>query len=341
MPYSGLATSAGWIWRALESHGVEPEPLFRRAGMDPAKMLDPDARYKEAKFYRLMNLAVEATGNPYFGLEVGEYWHPSHAHALGYAWLASQTLLDALERTARFFKVLSDKEELVLEDLGEAYRLLLQNLSPRNHPTADEEYDSMMAGIVDLSRYCAGEDFAPLRVSLTRVPPPDPERFHRHFRCPVHFRANENVMVFDAESLRRPLPTSNPAVAQANDRIVADYLARFDRGGVQMQVRSKLLEQLSSGHATQESVARSLHMSSRNLQRKLKDDGTTYKDLLDQTRRDLAEQYVRQKHLSIKEITYLLGFSESANFSRAFKRWTGRSPSEFRDEQLTAPVDPA
>jgi AraC-like DNA-binding protein len=109
-----------------------------------------------------------------------------------------------------------------------------------------------------------------------------------------------------------------------------EYLARFERGSIKLQVEARLVEQLSSGHATQESIAKALNLSPRTLQRKLKEEGTTYKQLLDTTRRELAAQYVKESHLSVNEITFLLGFSEPANFSRAFKRWTGVSPSQYR-----------
>ena len=101
-----------------------------------------------------------------------------------------------------------------------------------------------------------------------------------------------------------------------------------------MQVRVRLTEQLSSGHATQDSVADALHMSLRTLQRRLNNEGTSYRGLLDETRRELAAHYMAESHRPINEITYLLGFSEPSNFSRAFRRWTGKSPSAYRAQSL-------
>ena len=98
-----------------------------------------------------------------------------------------------------------------------------------------------------------------------------------------------------------------------------------------MQVRRQLTAQLSSGMANQESIANELHMSLRTLQRKLESEGTTFKRLLEETRKGLAIQYMAESHHSVNEITYLLGFSEASNFSRAFKRWTGQSPSAYRE----------
>jgi AraC-like DNA-binding protein len=331
MPYTVLATSALSIWRALESYGIEPADMFRRAGLDPNKLYDPNARYRDARIYKLWQLAVQATRDPYIGLKVASLWHPSTAHALGYAWLASATLKDALERTVRYFRIMNDKEQLTLEESDEEFRLIIEN-PVADYPTAPEDLDASFAVLIHLCRMCHGDSFEPLRITMRRPEPPDPAPFAEHFRAPIQYSGNENSVCFDKADAQVALPTANAEVARANEKIVQDYLARFDRSSVAMQVRARLTEQLSSGHATQDSVADALHMSLRSLQRRLRNEGTSYKDLLDETRRELAAHYMAESHLSINEITYLLGFSEPSNFSRAFRRWTGRSPSAYRSE---------
>ena len=146
----------------------------------------------------------------------------------------------------------------------------------------------------------------------------------------MEFSAPDNVLYFSKESLEAHLLTANPRLARINDRAITEYLAQFDKESTAMRVRAKLIGLLSAGNVTQQEVADSLHMSLRTLQRKLSDENTSYKDLLDETRKQLANQYLRQACLSVSEVTYLLGFSEPSNFARAFKRWTGRTPSEFR-----------
>jgi AraC-like DNA-binding protein len=197
-------------------------------------------------------------------------------------------------------------------------------------PTTDESSDALMAMIVRLCRLIRGAEINPLRVTLRRQTPSCTKAFSQVFRAPVEFSARRDRLVFDREELSQPLLTANTELARANDQIVIDYLAKFDRDRVTMRVRSMLLEQLATGSATQESIARGLNLSARSLQRKLHEEGTTYKQLVDDTRRELAAQYVKQSQLSINEITYMLGFSEPSNFTRAFKRWTGESPSEYR-----------
>jgi len=331
MPYTNLASSTLSVWRALESYGVDPAPLFQQAGLDLQKLYDANARYRDSRIYKLWQLAADATGDPYIGLKVASFWHPSAAHALGYAWLASATLKDALERTVRYFRMMTDKEQLTLTESEEEFRLIIEN-PVADYPTAPEDLDASFAALIHLCRMCHGESFNPLRITMGRPELPDPAPFAEHFRAPIQYSGNENSVCFDKADALTALPTANAEVARANEQIVQEYLARFDRSSVAMQVRARLTEQLSSGHTTQESIADALHMSLRSLQRRLNNEDTSYKSLLDETRRELAAHYMAESHRSINEITYLLGFSEPSNFSRAFRRWTGKSPSAYREQ---------
>jgi AraC-like DNA-binding protein len=138
-------------------------------------------------------------------------------------------------------------------------------------------------------------------------------------------------MEFRKSDVTRPLGTGNAILVQENEKVVADYLARLDSSGIKAKVRSKLMEMLPAGTANEYKLANTLGLSPRSLQRKLKDEQTSYSELLEETRRQLGKQYLSDSRLSINEITYLLGFSEPASFSRAFKRWTGHSPTEYRN----------
>lgn len=128
----------------------------------------------------------------------------------------------------------------------------------------------------------------------------------------------------------RHLATGDPNLSRVNDDTIVEYLARFDRENITMRVRSRIIEELPGGTPNQSVVADALHLSRRSLQRRLQNERTTYKSLLEGTRRELALQYIREPHRSLAEITYLLGFSEPSNFTRAFRRWTGSSPAEYR-----------
>lgn len=328
---TALASSHLMLWKALEAYRLDSRALFEQAGLDPDKVRDSEARYSEAASMRLWRIAAQATQDPCFGLKLAQYWHPSSLHALGFAWMASSTLKEAIRRLVRYLRVVVVGETLVLEELPDWYRLEI--VTPPAHPRApDEVYDTFLAVVLEMCRSSYGRELNPVKVTLRRPAPPlCSGEFFKVFRSPVEFAAPADALLFNKSELDAPLPTANAEMARASDKIVADYLAHLDRSQIAMQVRVKLIDMLPSGHITEEDIASALHLSLRGLQRKLKSEGASYKQLLDETRRELANQYIRSSQLPINEISYLLGFSEPSNFSRAFKRWTGASPREYRD----------
>ncbi len=329
MRASSISSWALLVAKALQAEGHESQALFRRAGLDPAKLRDPDARYPVEGMRRLWRLAVQVTGDPYFGLKAAGFWHPTTMNALGYSWMASDSLRDALTRMARYGRLVTTVAEMTLEEFDDHFAFRVRPLMARSK-VPNEAIDAGLATFVGMCRTSYGEDFHPLRVVTQRPEFHDPTRYVEYFCAPVEFSAPDNILYFSKEALEAHLPTANPRLARVNDRVITDYLAQFDKGSTAMRVRAKLIDLLSAGNVTQQEVADSLHMSLRTLQRKLGGEKTSYKDLLDETRRELANQYLRQACLSVSEVTYLLGFSEPSNFARAFKRWTGRTPSEFR-----------
>lgn len=326
---SSISSWALLVAKALEADGHDSEDVFRRAGLDPAKLRDADARYPVDGMSRLWRLAVQVTGDPYFGLKVADFWHPTTMHALGYSWMASDSLRDALTRMTRYGRLVTTVAEMTLEEFDDHFAFRIRPLIARSK-VPNEAMDAALATFVSMCRTSYGDDFNPLRVATQRPAFDDPAPYIEYFHAPVEFSAPDNILYFSKESLEAHLLTANPRLARVNDRVVTQYLAQFDKGSTAMRVRAKLIDQLSAGNVTQKEVADSLHMSLRTLQRKLSEEKTSYKELLDETRRELANQYLRQACLSVSEVTYLLGFSEPSNFARAFKRWTGRTPSEFR-----------
>jgi AraC-like DNA-binding protein len=162
------------------------------------------------------------------------------------------------------------------------------------------------------------------------VRPAQIETFHSLLRAPLQFGAARTRLVFDAESIERPLDGGNPELARHHDAIALQYLSQIERDDIQGRVRDVLRQRLARGEPSQEYVAELLNMSARTLQRKLGDCGTTYKEILDETRRVLALAYLSGPRHTVSDVTYLLGFSAGSSFTRAFRRWTGQSPSDWR-----------
>jgi AraC-like DNA-binding protein len=329
MQATTVASWAAVIWRALEARGIAPRPVFERAGVDTEQLHDAGARIPLQAMTRLWNLAVEVTNDPCFGVSAGQHIHPTTFHALGYAWLASSTLREALDRFVRFTRLVSTALTLRTIEMGSELELVIESVSDVL-PLSPAAADAGVVALVTMCRTSYGEAFCPLSVRLRRPPPPCEPQFDAIFRAPIAYSAPDNALVFAAADLDRELPTGNAELARASDEVILRYLARFDREDVVTQARMKLMELLPSGQTSARRVAGILHLSERSLQRKLAEHGTSLARLREETRRELANQYVRNSRYTVGEITYLLGFSEPASFTRAFHRWNGMSPSACR-----------
>jgi AraC-like DNA-binding protein len=329
-----LTTWAGLVWDTLQAEGIDPKPLFKEAGLDPAMLREPEAWYPMPRMQRLWALAAAEAGNETLGLSVARRIRPTTFHALSYTWLASSTLREALERAERYFAIVSDG---LLVRLGaQRAGTVALTLSPSRHGVAKLVPESMDAGagaLVMLCRMCDGPEWHPKAVRLVRPRPKAAAKFSEFFGAPIEYGARDTALVFDLESLTHPLPAANRELAIANDAVLKRLLARLVKDDIAGRVRGTLIERLPSGSVQQAEIAKALALSERSLQRKLAEAGTNYQKLLDETRRELGEAYVREGSRSITEIAYQLGFSDPANFTRAFRRWMGVAPRGLKKKR--------
>jgi len=329
--FSALSSAILLLAKGIDSYGHDSAELFAKAGLDHSRLKDPLARFSFLAVSRLWALARDLIDDPCFGIRVASFWHPTSLHALGYSWLASNSLEEAFERTSRYIRIVNTgaKGVLKFEKTDDAYRLILDpsKMNPHPMPVA---IDASLAMLMIMCRAAYGEGLRPIRVSYQHPEPETTGCFNDFYKAPVSFSQPETALWLEAEVVTAPLATANPELVRINDQVVTDYLAHLDRHDVTMQVRAKLIERLPSGQVTEEEIADSIHVSQRSLQRRLKEQGLSFTQLLASTRSELGLQYVRDPQRSFNEIAFLLGFSEPGNFTRAFKRWHGKSPSEYR-----------
>jgi AraC-like DNA-binding protein len=321
-----LGTWVKAIGRALEAAGCDSAALFTEAGFDQKSLEGPTVRCPLTQTARLWSVAVAATGDPAFGIKVASHINQTTFHALSYGLSASSTLKEAFERVQRFCHVASDAIEYEFSRCGREYHFVIEPAAD----VADESIDAVVAAYLRMCRSLIGRDYSPLRIEFRRARPARIDDFQRLLRAPLQFGAARTRLVFDSEAIERPLDGGNPELARHNDAIALQYLTQFERDNVQGRVRDVLTQRLAHGEPSQEDIARMLNMSARTLQRKLSDGGVTYKEILDQTRRILAFAYLSAPRHSVGDVTYLLGFSAASSFTRAFRRWTGQSPSDWR-----------
>ena len=314
------------IGRALDAAGCDGAALLAEAGFELKELDGPDARCPLTKTALLWRLALAATGDPAFGLKLTKHFKHTMFHSLGYGLSASSTLKEAFERVQRFSHVVTDAVDYQFFRRGPEYHLIFEPATE----VPIESIDALVGMYLQLCRSLIGREFSPLSIELRRPRPAVVEDFERLWRAPLYFGAEQNRLIFDRDSIERQLDTGNPELARLSDAISTQYLARIERHNIEARVREVVTQRLPGSEPTQEEVADILNMSSRTLQRKLGDSGTTFKKIVDETRQALALAHLSMPQLSINEVTHLLGFSCSSSFTRAFKRWTGLSPSEWR-----------
>lgn len=327
---SSLTSWIRALRKQLDASGLDSDALCRAAGLDPQLMDAPDAHYRVSDTTRFWQLAVQASGDPAIGLRVSRFVSPTTFHALGYALVASGSLREVFERIVRYHPVVSDALELELHRAGDRYRFSLR--APADCPApAYEALDAFAAIYVRTCRNRLGRGYAPLAVYLQRPEPADPTPWRKVFRAPIFFAAPENLLEFDCTDFDSHLDDGNPELAQHNEAVVNRALEQLQPLTWERRVRAVIEAQLPEGEPSAEHIAQALHVNLRSLHRHLADEGCRYDLLLNQLRQNLALQHLSDPRHSLSEVAYLLGFADTSSFSRAFKRWTGQSPVQYRE----------
>jgi AraC-like DNA-binding protein len=328
---STLATFILPIAKALRLQGLDPMELLEEAGIDPAFVINDDRRIPVERMQKLWVLAVQGSGDDAFGLHAAEQIQPATLQGLGLAVLASDTIFDALKRLVRFSKALSTGLNLALQERDEFVDMIFSyDAADFGEQLSWQAHDFSMGMVLAMCRITLGEYVSPLMIEATRPAPVDPDLFESLLGSRIEFSAQRNCITFVKSDIVDRLITANEVLARVNDEQVEIYLASFLEVSTSRNVVGKIVAHLQDGPPNQKQIAAALNVSNRTLQRKLKDEGTSFIDLLQDTRMQLAEKYLSQPHRSIVEISYMLGFSEPSTFSRAFKRWTGQAPIDYR-----------
>ncbi|MCU7844767.1 MAG: AraC family transcriptional regulator [Candidatus Thiodiazotropha sp. (ex Monitilora ramsayi)] len=327
--HHALASVATLLAHTIQSYGLDFRLLLRQVGIDPDHYSDPDERLPIVKLQQLWSLATEASGDPCIGLQYAYYIQPASLHGMGLAWASSDTLLDGVKRLIRYQSIVSTALDITLSETSGGYQLDFESKAARAPVAAS--IDATLAAFIRMCRITTGPSINPRAVTLRHSAPSCQERFLKFFAAPVEFQAEADSILFDKHTLESKIPSAHPELARVNDGLVYNYLKRLYKNDLTGRVRKQIVEHLPNGIPKQKLIAHKLNLSLRNLQRKLKGEGTTFKCLIDETRKELAIEYLTTSNKPLIEIGYLLGFTESSNFSRAFRRWTGKSPQQYRN----------
>jgi AraC-like DNA-binding protein len=321
-----LGTSVKAIGRALDAAGCNGKALLTEAGFDLKDLDGPETRCPLLKTGRLWSIALAATGDPAFGVKLSKHYKHTSFHALGYGVSASSTLREAFERVQRYSNVVSDAVRYRFFRQGSEYHFLMDSVPG----VPVESIDALVGLYLRMCRSLKGSGYSPLLIELRRARPSVVDEFERLWRAPLRFGCGQDRLIFDRNGIERLLDSGNPELARHSDAISTRYLARIERYNIEARVRGLLSQQLRTSEPSQEGVAELLNLSSRTLQRKLSESGATFKEILDEAKHKRALAYLSTPQRSVNEIARLLGFSCGSSFTRAFRRWTGMSASDWR-----------
>lgn len=320
------AQSLMLVLRPAAAAGIDPTDLLRRAGLGET----PPDRVPFDAVRALWREALLASGDEAFGLTAATVATEDLFDVILFLARASPTMGQAFERVARYARIASEPTRFRLTTDDEGALTIEHHLEGVIGDAPAAAADAMLGLIVTCVRRFVGADLNPLSVTLKHPAPRAPEKWRAFFRAPVHFGAEHNAVQFAAELAARRIRTADPALAAVLERHAESLLAAMPTDTAFLtRARRSICEALAAQSATLHDVAGRLQLSSRTLQRRLQDEGTSFDAQLDDIRRQLALQHLAERNTSQGELAFLLGFSDVSAFHRAFRRWTGLAPGAW------------
>jgi AraC-like DNA-binding protein len=320
----------------LEQHGVSAADAARDAGIELRTPAGADDRIAGGRVERLWAIAALRTRDPLVGLHMAESYSPGALDILGYVVLSCRTIGEVLDRLARYAPLLNDGLRIaVVRDGATTYCRCSFVESMDNYllRTPDHAIDTIWTGLARELRRLTAKPLLASEVWFRRKAPANTElrEYDRVFDSRLKFGAKEDRFIIPSTHLDEQVLSANAALLRTFEQHAEAVLAATEhQGSKSHQVAKVLAERLKGAVPPLSEIARELAMSDRNLQRALRNDGTSFQKLLDQVRRDLAISHLSNPSTSAGQVGFLLGFSEPSAFHRAFRRWTGKAPSAFR-----------
>jgi AraC-like DNA-binding protein len=326
---TGLARVPLLLLHHVDELGLEREELMRAAGLTEEELVDPDARVPVNKTWSLWRIVIDRVDDPALGLRLGAAARIREFGIVGYTMYYSATLRDAFCRLARYSHIISKALQYHLQHEADHTRLLLESnpqFDALRHPL-----DARLAVVVAAAREITQWEILPIEVHFPYERPVQIAEHQRFFRCSLEFDRPQPMILFRDEDLDRAVAGGDETLSAYLDRLAEDVLRSLeDRSSLRDRVQRAIWAELAAGPPTLGKIASVLGISARTLQRRLRESGTSFGRLLDSFRHGMALRLLRDKSLAVYEVAFLLGYSDPSTFYRAFRRWRGAPPDEFR-----------
>jgi AraC-like DNA-binding protein len=305
------------------------EPAIPPEGLDELEKLDPDERVPISVVHELLAGAILLTGDEDIGLKAAREIAPGDYGAVEYAARSAPTWGEAANAVGRYMRLINDALRFSLVTEEDRAYIHLDSLVPLPRASADFQSGAFH---MSATHFWMGEP-PRFEVWFTHAQPGDLREYERTFPGAVRLRfdAPFNGFAVPRDYVDLPVPSADPKLHALIRKHAEAMLAELPRAeNLTERVRDLLAKELAGGTPTLGHIARKVAMSERTLERHLEEEGTVFKSLLDDLRRRLALRYVLRSELPFSELAFLLGYSQAAAFHRAFRRWTGQTPLEYR-----------
>jgi AraC-like DNA-binding protein len=303
--------------------------FLERIGRSKIDFGNPETRIPRTFAMELLEEAQVLTKNPMLGLHAAAQFEPGDLEVLEYAARSRPTLGEAMECVARYARLLDDATEFSIERRGDRAYWHFRVAPGEPQPIAVNDF--IVATALEFSRRNSATYERPIEVHVLHERTAYASEYEKVLEAPVVFGAPNNAVVTNISRLEAKMLHANPNIAAAFEKHARQLLDGLSRTrGITGRVRQEVMTQLQSGAVSMSETGARLAMSVATLRRRLEEEGATFSGIVDDVRKGLSKQYLRDQALSVTEIAFLLGFSNVTAFGRAFKRWTGVSPVAFR-----------
>lgn len=321
------------VHEAMVALNVDVERIYQECGITSNHIQDKKARLKHKANTRFWQVAEEVTGDQSIGLHVAEHIPLYRGQVLEYLFLSSQTFGDGLTRALNYQRLLSDVAQTYLSVEGDRASLVFDTALGDQ---VDHHFiECIMFGVIRFFRSITDDAFQPIEIQLIFDEPANKAEYERVFSSPVLFKKTKNAITFPSDILNFQSQHAEPELIDLHEEVAEAHVAKIEKQDLIYQIRQILSEHLDKKEVNLELVAEALQLSPRNLRAQLAALGTNFNQVLSEYRTLLAKRLLERTREPIDEICYLLGFSEISAFYRAFKRWTGMTPIEYRKQANT------
>lgn len=314
-----------------EERGIDPAGWFAGFALSPGDVCDPSARVSYRQAVTLIRRAIYSLPDPGLGLLLGRRQDTGNFGLLGLAMKTARSFAEAMRIGITHQRATGALMELTLEECGSEVALFAR--APLNDAQVLRFLcEEMFASVFGVARELAGAALRPLRLELAYAQPEHVEEYRQLFGCTLRFGCKHNCLVVEAASLHQPFPNYNPVTArQALAALTREIESSRCASGETVAAVERQLRQRVNQNPRLLDIAISLYRSERTLRRQLAGEGESFTMIHDRVRRELALELLRDRRLTIAQIGTQVGFGDVREFRRAFKRWTGRTPTDVRD----------